>query len=112
MHIPLYELLGRGGRSLAPELVDEACRRDGLVRMQEQHTEQRPLLRGAQPNGLSPASNLEWTEDPVLQSNRPFSDETTVPPASTDSPPQLQPASNGLPQRGTDVQHHTRGGRR
>ena len=52
---------------LAPELIDEALRRDRLVGVQEQDREQRSLIPSAERNGLLPVEHLEGAEDPELE---------------------------------------------
>ena len=77
VHVALDELLRRHGRPLPPELFDEAGGRDRLVRVQQQHREQRALLRSAEPHGALTVADLEWTEDQEL--HRAGADRTTEP---------------------------------
>jgi hypothetical protein len=52
---------------LAPELVDEALRRDGLVRTKKKQCEERALVPAAERHRRLPIEDLEGTEDPELQ---------------------------------------------
>ena len=69
--VALHELLRRGRRPLAPELVHEARAGDGLVRVQEQHAKERALLGRAEPHRLPPVENLERAENPELHNRLP-----------------------------------------
>jgi hypothetical protein len=57
---------GRLGRPLAPKLLDEAVRRDDLVRAKKQRGEQRPLPRPAETDRARAANGLDRAEDPEL----------------------------------------------
>jgi hypothetical protein len=50
----------------SPELVHEPGARDDLVRMQEQHREQRPLLRRDHDDRLTVPQDLEWPKHPEI----------------------------------------------
>jgi len=52
---------------LAPELVDKALGRDGLVRPEQQHGQERALVSPAQRDRHLPVEDLEGTEDPELE---------------------------------------------
>ncbi len=59
---------GRGGlgRLLAPELVDQALTRDGLVRVQEQKAEEAALLGACDLEAVAVVLDLEGAEDPEV----------------------------------------------
>ncbi len=57
----------RPRRVLAPQLVDQPLRRDGLVRAQEQQRQDRALVPPAQRDGRSVVEHLERAEDPELE---------------------------------------------
>ena len=65
-HVDLDGLHGGGGRPLAPELVDQPLARDHLVRMEEQHREERLLLGRAERHGQSVVEHMQRTEDAVV----------------------------------------------
>jgi hypothetical protein len=64
--------------------------------VQEQDAEQGSLLGGPEPDRLLTIANLEWPEDQELHVTAFDDDGATVPPASTGSPPALEPASSAL----------------
>ncbi len=65
-HVVLEDL-GRAGRRRArPELLDELLRADGLVRVQEQESEQSRLLAADDPDGNTVGIDLERPKDPVI----------------------------------------------
>ena len=59
----LQDLRRGGGRSSAPQIVDQAVTRHELVRVEEQDREERPLLRRIQGNDAALGDRLEWPED-------------------------------------------------
>jgi hypothetical protein len=54
------------GRLLAPELVDQPVARDDLVRVEQEHREQRPLPRSRERKRATALEHLERTQDPKL----------------------------------------------
>jgi hypothetical protein len=52
---------------LAPELVDEALARDGLVRAQEQQCQQRTLVAAAERQRQAVLDYLQRPQDPELE---------------------------------------------
>ena len=59
----LQDLRRGGGRSSAPQIVDQAVTRHELVRVEEQDREERTLLRRVQGNHAALGDRLEWPED-------------------------------------------------
>jgi hypothetical protein len=62
----LHGLGGRGGRMVAPQLVDESIRGQRLVGMQHQQREQGALLAPAQRHRPAPGEDLQRPEDAEL----------------------------------------------
>ena len=65
-HVPLQRLDRGRRRPLAPELVDQPVARDGLVRPQEEHREERTLLPGPERYEAAAVANLDRPEDPEV----------------------------------------------
>jgi hypothetical protein len=53
---------------LTPELVDQARRRDDLIRVQQQDRQQRPLLRTAELERLTVGRDFQRPQNPELHS--------------------------------------------
>ena len=66
--IVLEDLRRRRRRPLVPELVDQPVGRKGLVRMDQQKREQRPLLAAPERELSSLVADLERTEDAEIHS--------------------------------------------
>ena len=65
--------LGGGRRgSIAPQLIDQLVDRDRLAPLQDQHSQQRPLLGRAERDQLLVPHNLQRPKNPVLHSRLPF----------------------------------------
>jgi hypothetical protein len=65
-HVVLNELRRPCRRCLTPQLVHEPIAGHDLVRVQEEHRQQRPLLRRPQLDQHAPLGDLERPEDPEL----------------------------------------------
>ena len=58
--VTLEHVRRRLRRRVAPEVVDQAVRRDDLVRVQEEKREHCPLLRAAERKEIPVCSDLQW----------------------------------------------------
>ena len=65
-HVPLQRLDRRRWWPVAPELVDQPVARDGLVRLQEEHREERALLPRPERHEAVAVANLDRPEDPEV----------------------------------------------
>ena len=72
--VDLHRLLCRLRPLILPERVDQALGGDDLVRVQEEHRQQRAVLGACQGHHSLPVDHVEWTEDPELHRS------ATVPP--------------------------------
>ena len=62
-HSDLNRLRGAGGRTVAPQLVDQALRRERLVDVDQQQAEQRSLPVTRERDRVVLVEDLEWAED-------------------------------------------------
>jgi hypothetical protein len=63
MDVDLKRVSRRRGWIVAPERFDQAVTSDGLVRVQKQEREERPLLRSAAAESCAAARDLERPQD-------------------------------------------------
>ena len=65
-HIPLNDLDRTRGSPLAPQLVDQPISREHLAAMNQQHSQQRTLLRTAQPERVTVPCDLKRPKYPKV----------------------------------------------
>ena len=76
--VALHHLGRARDRRLAPELVDQPRRRDGLVGVQQEDREQRPLLGRAELQGPPAGRDLERPQDEEIHDRHPLSGGSTA----------------------------------
>lgn len=68
--VDLHHLGRAGRRCFPPKRIDQAVTADGLVRVQKEHGQQRPLVARRESNWIVPAPYLEWAENSVFDPHR------------------------------------------
>ena len=87
--VDLKRLLRRRRALLLPERVEQAVGGNDVVRVQQEHREQRPVLGASQSDDLPPVGHGEWAEDPELHRS------ATVPPCFEPFPLRTWPGLTG-----------------